>query len=235
MATSDFRDLKQEAYEANMQLPALGLVLYTFGNVSALDKARGVFAIKPSGVDYETLKAEDMVIVDLKGKVVEGTLKPSSDTRTHLGLYNAYPQLGGVAHTHSLHAVSWAQARRDIPVFGTTHADHLTQPVPCTDTMTAAMIKGDYETETGNQIIHCFKKRKLNPSEVEMVLVANHGPFSWGKTAAKAVYSSRVMEELAKMALLTLQINPKAKTLGKELLNKHYQRKHGKGAYYGQV
>jgi L-ribulose-5-phosphate 4-epimerase len=232
---SDFKDLKQEAYEANMQLPALGLVLYTFGNVSALDKKRGVFAIKPSGVDYETLKAADMVIVDLKGKVVEGTLKPSSDTRTHLGLYNAYPELGGVAHTHSLHAVSWAQARRDIPVFGTTHADHLTQPVPCTDVMSPAMIKGDYETETGNQIIQCFKKRKLNHTEVEMVLVANHGPFSWGKTAAKAVYSSRVMEELAKMALLTLQINPKAKTLGKDLLNKHYQRKHGKGAYYGQV
>jgi L-ribulose-5-phosphate 4-epimerase len=232
---SDFKDLKQEAYEANMQLPALGLVLYTFGNVSALDKKRGVFAIKPSGVDYETLKADDMVIVDLKGKVVEGTMKPSSDTRTHLGLYNAYPELGGVAHTHSLHAVSWAQARRDIPVFGTTHADHLTQPVPCTDVMSAAMIKGDYETETGNQIIQCFKKRKLKHTEVEMVLVANHGPFSWGKTAAKAVYSSRVMEELAKMALLTLQIDPKAKTLGKDLLNKHYQRKHGQGAYYGQV
>jgi L-ribulose-5-phosphate 4-epimerase len=218
-----------------MQLPALGLVLYTFGNVSALDKKRGVFAIKPSGVDYETLKADDMVIIDLKGQVVEGKMKPSSDTRTHLGLYNAYPELGGVAHTHSLHAVSWAQARRDIPVFGTTHADHLTQPVPCTDGMSPAMIKGDYETETGKQIIQCFKKRKLNHTEVEMVLVANHGPFSWGKTAAKAVYSSRVMEELAKMALLTLQINPKAATLGKDLLNKHYQRKHGKGAYYGQV
>jgi L-ribulose-5-phosphate 4-epimerase len=229
-----YKELKREAYEANMALPALGLVLYTFGNVSALDKKAGVFAIKPSGVDYEKLKADDMVIVSLDGTVVEGKLKPSSDTRTHGVLYNAFPGLGGVAHTHSLHAVSWAQARRDIPVFGTTHADHLTMPVPCTDVMTPAMVKGDYETETGNQILQCFKKKKLNPAEVEMVLVANHGPFSWGKNAAKAVYSSRVMEELAKMALLTLSINPKAASLGKDLLNKHYQRKHGKGAYYGQ-
>ncbi len=229
-----YRELKREAYEANMDLPRLGLVLYTFGNVSALDKKRGVFAIKPSGVAYEDLKADDMVVLSLDCKVVEGRLKPSSDTRTHGVLYRAFDGLGGIAHSHSLHAVAWAQAMRSIPVFGTTHADHLTEAVPCTEIMTDAMIKGDYETETGHQITQYFKKRALNPAEIPMVLVANHGPFSWGESAAKAVYHARVMEELAHMALLTQAINPKTPPLRKALLKKHYLRKHGKNAYYGQ-
>ena len=234
MAKDRYLELKREAYEANMELPALGLVLYTFGNVSTLDKKRGVFAIKPSGVAYGELKAGQMVVLDLDGKVVEGKLKPSSDTRTHLGLYRAFEGLGGVAHTHSLHAVAWAQAMREIPVFGTTHADHLTRSVPCTAVMSPAMIRGDYETETGNQIIQCFKDQSIKSDEVEMVLVANHGPFTWGKTAAKAVYNSRVLEELARQAVLTLQINPATPPLGAALLEKHYRRKHGKDAYYGQ-
>lgn len=234
MPRSRFTELKRESYEANMALPALGLVLYTFGNVSAFDRKAGVFAIKPSGVDYGALTADQMVVVDMAGAVVEGKLRPSSDTRTHLGLYNAFPSLGGVAHTHSLHAVCWAQAMRPIPVFGTTHADHLTLPVPCTAPMSDAMIKGDYETETGRQVIECFKKQRLDPAEIEMVLVASHGPFSWGKNAAKAVYNSRVLEELAHQAILTLAINPTTPPLRAALLNKHYQRKHGKNSYYGQ-
>lgn len=234
MPASPYLELKREAYEANMELPALGLVLYTFGNVSAIDRRRSVFAIKPSGVAYADLQAEQMVVLDLNGEVVEGALKPSSDTRTHLGLYRAFASLGGVAHTHSLHAVAWAQAKAEIPVLGTTHADHLTQAVPCTGEMTPAMIQGDYETETGNQIIERFSQGGLNPAEVEMVLVASHGPFTWGKTAAKAVYNSRVLEELACQALMTLQIAPQTPPLGQPLLQKHYQRKHGKNAYYGQ-
>lgn len=235
MSGSPYLELKREAFEANMALPALGLVLYTFGNVSALDRRRGVFAIKPSGVAYEDLSPDQMVVLDLAGQVVEGALKPSSDTRTHLGLYRAFPGVHGVAHTHSLHAVAWAQAKREIPVLGTTHADHLTMAVPCTAEMSASMIEGDYETETGNQIIQRFAAGALDPGEVEMVLVASHGPFTWGKSAAKAVYNSRVLEELAHQALLTLQIEPRTGPLGRALLDKHYQRKHGKNAYYGQA
>lgn len=229
---SDYRDLKQRVWAANMELPRRGLVLYTFGNVSGLDRQRGVFAIKPSGVAYAELTADMMVVLDLDNRVLEGKLRPSSDTKTHAALYRAYPELGGVAHTHSTHAVAWAQAGRSIPCFGTTHADHLAGEIPCTAIMRDEQIRGDYEEETGVQIIE--RLAGLSPSEVEMVLVAGHGPFTWGATPEKAVYNSAVLEELARMAWLTLAINPTAAPLKDALIAKHYQRKHGQHAYYGQ-
>ena len=227
-----YTELRREAFEANIQIPALGLAIYTFGNVSAFDPGLGVFAIKPSGVPYAELKPEHMVIVDLDNKVVEGDLRPSSDTNTHSVLYKAFAGIRGVVHTHSTYATAWAQARMSIPVFGTTHADHLAREVPCTEVMSDEMIAGDYETETGNQILAAFKD--ISPAEVEMVLVACHGPFTWGATAAKALYNSAVLEEVARMALLTRQLSPDASPLKASLINKHYQRKHGKNAYYGQ-
>lgn len=216
-----------------MELPRQGLVIYTFGNASAIDRNEGIIAIKPSGVSYDVLKPEDMVIVDLNGKIVEGELNPSSDTKTHLVLYNHFPEIGGVAHTHSTYAVAWAQAAKSIPIFGTTHADHLHLDIPCTSFMTKEMIEGDYEVETGNQILKTFQN--ISCEEVEMVLVAGHGPFTWGRTPEKAVYNSVVLEELAKMALFTLQINPEVSKLDEALVQKHYQRKHGSNAYYGQI
>ncbi|GAB2769092.1 L-ribulose-5-phosphate 4-epimerase UlaF [Rhabdobacter roseus] len=229
-----YTSLKEECYEANLQLPKLGLVLFTFGNVSAVDRQRAVFAIKPSGVSYETLTPADIVICDYEGKVVEGTLRPSSDTKTHAYLYKQWEAIGGVAHTHSTYAVAWAQAGLDIPVFGTTHADHTHRDIPCAPVLTDAMIQGDYEHETGCQILDCLTEKALRYQETEMVLLQNHGPFTWGKTAAKAVYNSAVLEELAKMAYLTLQINPATPRLKDALCNKHYERKHGQNAYYGQ-
>jgi len=230
---SKFDEIKHQVYECNMELPRQGLVIYTFGNASAVDRNEGIIAIKPSGVAYDALKPEDIVIVNLEGKVVEGSLNPSSDTKTHLILYNHFPAIGGVAHTHSTYAVAWAQAARPIPILGTTHADHLHIDIPCTEFMSAKMIQGDYEIETGNQIIKTFKE--ISYQEVEMVLVAGHGPFTWGTTPAKAVYNSVVLEELAKMALFTLQINLNVPTLNETLIQKHYQRKHGSNAYYGQI
>ncbi len=224
--------LKEEVYEANMQLPKLGLVVYTFGNVSALDRKKGVVGIKPSGVPYEDLRPDDIVIIDLENNVVEGTMRPSSDTKTHLLLYQHFETIAGIAHTHSAHAVSWAQAKRAIPNYGTTHADHLVSEIPITEEMSPQMIEGDYEMETGHQILNLFKR--LDYQEVEMVLVACHGPFTWGKTAAKAVYNSKVLEELAKMAWMTERINPNVRELSDALKKKHYERKHGKNAYYGQ-
>jgi len=230
-----YETLKQECYEANMELPKLDLVIYTFGNVSCVDRAAGVFAIKPSGVDYDKLKPSDIVIVSLAdGKVVDGTMRPSSDTNTHLELYRAFPTLGGIVHTHSTFAVAWAQAARAVPLYGTTHADHLAADIPCTEFMADDRIRNDYETETGLQIIDCFKKQNLNPAEIPMVLVAGHGPFTWGATGAKAVYNARVLEELCKMAFITEQVNPRAPRLKDSLIQKHYNRKHGKDAYYGQ-
>lgn len=230
-----YEALKQECYEANMELPKLDLVIYTFGNVSCVDRAAGVFAIKPSGVDYDKLKPSDIVIVSLAdGKVVDGTMRPSSDTNTHLELYRAFPTLGGIVHTHSTFAVAWAQAARAVPLYGTTHADHLAADIPCTEFMADDRIRNDYETETGLQIIDCFKKQNLNPAEIPMVLVAGHGPFTWGATGAKAVYNARVLEELCKMAFITEQVNPQAPRLKDSLIQKHYNRKHGKDAYYGQ-
>ena len=226
--------IQQEAYEANMQLPKLGLVLFTFGNVSAADKSLGVFAIKPSGVAYEKLTPADMVIVDFDGNTIEGKLRPSSDTLTHAVLYKHWETIGGIVHTHSMYATAWAQSQRDIPIFGTTHADYTTVDIPCAAPMSDEMIKGNYEYETGFQIINCFKNKGLNYKEVEMVLVGNHAPFSWGENAGKAVHNSAVLEYVAKMALLTEQINPTALRLKDALIKKHFERKHGPLSYYGQ-
>lgn len=229
-----YKTLREAAYEANMEIQRQQLAIYTFGNVSAIDRATGVVAIKPSGVPYSALKPEDMVLIDLDNQVLEGRFRPSSDTKTHTLLYRHFESIGGICHTHSTYAVAWAQAVREIPNLGTTHADHLTTSVPVTAIMSDEMILGDYEHETGNQIIDTFKRQNLSPTEVEMVLVACHGPFTWGKDAAKAVYNAAVLEELAKMAYLTLQINPEITPIKQTLVDKHFFRKHGKHAYYGQ-
>jgi L-ribulose-5-phosphate 4-epimerase len=230
----NYKDLKEQVYEANMEIPKQKLAIYTFGNVSAMDRAKGLIGIKPSGVPYVDLKPEDIVILDLENKIVDGKMRPSSDTKTHILLYRNFETIGGICHTHSTYAVAWAQSLRAIPNLGTTHADHLTPSVPVTEVMSDEMILGDYELETGHQILDLFKQKKLSYAEVEMVLVACHGPFTWGKTAAKAVYNATVLEELAKMAYLTLQINPSVSAIKKTLMDKHYFRKHGKDAYYGQ-
>lgn len=231
---SKYQHIQEEAYHANMQLPQLGLVLFTFGNVSAADRSLGVFAIKPSGVAYEDLSPEKMVIVDFDGKTVEGSLRPSSDTLTHAVLYKHWEGIGGVVHTHSTYGTAWAQSQRDIPIFGTTHADYNTVNIPCAPPMSDEMIKGNYEYETGFQIINCFNDKKLDYKEVEMVLVGNHAPFTWGKNAHKAVHNSAVLEYIAKTALLTEQINPNAPRLKDALIKKHFERKHGPDSYYGQ-
>jgi L-ribulose-5-phosphate 4-epimerase len=227
------RELKERAWKANLEIPRRGLAIYTFGNVSAFDPDRGILAIKPSGVDYDQLSIEDMVVIDLDGKVVEGALRPSSDTRTHLVLYRAFQGIGGIVHTHSTYATGWAQARLPIPIFGTTHADHLAEDVPCTAIMDERAVDSDYETETGNQILACFRDR--NPLHSPMVLVAGHGPFTWAETPEKAVYHAVVLEELAKMAFVTCGIHPGADRLPEYLVRKHFERKHGKDAYYGQA
>ena len=229
-----FESLRKECYEANMELPKLGLVIYTFGNVSCIDRQAGVFAIKPSGVDYDKLTPEDIVIVGLDGKIADGKLRPSSDTNTHLELYKAFPSIGGIVHTHSTFAVAWAQAARAVPLYGTTHADHLAADIPCTEFITNDHIRNDYETKTELQIINYFEKHNLNAAEIPMALVAGHGPFTWGKDAAKAVYHARVLAELCKMAYITELVNPKVQRLKDSLIQKHYNRKHGKDAYYGQ-
>lgn len=229
-----YENLKKSCFDANMQLPKLGLVVYTFGNVSVVDRTQGVFAIKPSGVPYEELHPEDIVIVNFDNQVIEGKMKPSSDTRTHSFLYRSWNTIGGICHTHSTYAVAWAQAQKSIPILGTTHADHLTSDIPCTKPMREQLIKGDYEHNTGQQIVDCFDELSLNPAEVEMVLVGSHGPFTWGKNAEKAVYNSRVLEELAKMAYVALAVNPNAPRLSDALIRKHFERKHGPDSYYGQ-
>lgn len=232
--SSKYKSLKEECYEANMQLNALNLVVYTFGNVSAVDRDNGVFAIKPSGVPYEDLKPKDIVILDYDNNIVEGSMRPSSDTKTHSFLYKNWENIGGIAHTHATYSVAWAQAQLDIPIFGTTHADHLTADIPCAPPMHDDLIEGNYEHNTGIQIIDCFKEKQLSYEEVEMILIGNHGPFAWGKNAAKAVYNSKVLEVVAEMAYLTKQINPNAPRLKNSLIKKHYDRKHGKNSYYGQ-
>jgi L-ribulose-5-phosphate 4-epimerase len=223
--------LKQTVFEANLDLVKHGLVIFTWGNVSAIDKASGLVVIKPSGVSYDTMKAEDMVVVDLNGKVVEGTLSPSSDTPTHLELYKAFPEIGGVVHTHSTYATAWAQAGVDLPNIGTTHADYFAQEIPCTRQMTEEEVKGEYEKETGTVIIERFNG--INPTYVPGVLVQNHGPFSWGKNASDAVHNAVVMEQVAKMAYIAFSINPNL-TMNPQLIQKHFYRKHGPNAYYGQ-
>ena len=229
-----YKLLKQQCYDANMLLPKLGLVLYTFGNVSCIDREMGVYAIKPSGVEYATMSWQDIVIVDLEDVVIDGSLHPSSDAKTHTVLYNGFKNIGGIVHTHSTYAVAWAQAKRAVPILGTTHADHLACDIPCTSVMTDKAIASDYEKATGDQIIETFKTQKLNPDEVQMALVASHGPFTWGIDAAKAVYNSKVLEELCKMAILTETIAPVTVRMKKSLIQKHYNRKHGTEAYYGQ-
>lgn len=229
-----YQHIKEEAYAANMQLPELGLVIFTFGNVSAADRSKGVFAIKPSGVPYKDLSPDKMVIVDFDGNTVEGALRPSSDTLTHAVLYKHWEGINGIVHTHSTYATAWAQSQRDIPIFGTTHADHNTQDIPCAPPMSDEMIAGNYEYETGFQILNCFKERGLDYKEMEMILVGNHAPFTWGKNADKAVYNSAVLEAVAQMALLTEQINPNAPRLKDALIKKHFERKHGPHSYYGQ-
>jgi L-ribulose-5-phosphate 4-epimerase len=208
------------------------LAISTFGNVSAFDDARGVMAIKPSGVEYDRLTVDDLVVVDLSGSIVEGRLRPSSDTPTHLVLYRAWKGIGGVAHTHSGYATGWAQARLSIPIYGTTHADHLAEDVPCTAVMSDEAVRRDYEVETGELILECFKGR--DPLHTPMVLVAGHGPFTWGETPEKAVYNAAVLEELARMAFVTHALDPAAQRLPDSLIRKHFERKHGKDAYYGQ-
>lgn len=234
MNKSKFEGIRQAAYDANMQLPALGLVLFTFGNVSVVDRESGVFAIKPSGVPYKDLSPEKMVIVDLAGKVVDGNYRPSSDTKTHAVLYKYWEKIGGIVHTHSTYATSWAQAQRAIPIYGTTHADHCTDDIPCAPPMDDEMIKGDYEYQTGFQIINHLREKNISYEEMEMILVGNHAPFTWGKTAEKAVYNSAVLEEVARMALLTEQINKDVPKLKNALISKHFERKHGPDSYYGQ-
>lgn len=232
---SKYSHIQEEAYEANMQLPKLGLVLFTFGNVSAVDRSLGVFAIKPSGVPYEDLSPDKMVIVDFDANTVEGSYRPSSDTKTHAVLYKHWEKIGGVVHTHSTYATAWAQSQRDIPIFGTTHADYNTVDIPCAAPMSDEMIKGNYEYETGFQILNCFKDRGLSYEEVEMILVGNHAPFTWGKNANKAVHNSAVLEFIAQTSLLTEQINPNAPRLKDSIRQKHYERKHGPDSYYGQA
>lgn len=227
--------LQYEAFRGNMKLPELGLVMFTFGNVSVADHNEGVFAIKPSGVAYSELSPENMVIVDFKGNVVEGKLRPSSDSKTHAVLYSNCDGIGAVVHTHSTYATAWAQSLRDIPSYGTTHADHTIYDIPCAPPMEDSMIMGDYEEQTGHQILNMLRSLNLSYRDVEMILVGSHAPFAWGKTVEKAVYNAAVLESLAKMAFLTEQINPHAQRLKQTLINKHYERKHGAGAYYGQT
>lgn len=229
---SPYRELKERAWLANQEIPKRGLAIYTFGNVSALDADRGVIAIKPSGVEYEKLQVDDLVVLDLAGKIVEGKLRPSSDTATHLVLYRAWKGVGGVVHTHSTYATGWAQARIPLPIYGTTHADHLAEDVPCTEIMSDAAVERDYEVETGNQILEAFARR--DPLHTPMVLVAGHGPFTWGPTPEKAVYNAAVLEELARMAFVTRTLEPETARLPQSLIKKHFERKHGKNAYYGQ-
>lgn len=230
-----FKKIQQQTYEANMKLPELGLVLFTFGNVSVVDRDQSVFGIKPSGIPYEALKPEDIVIIDFEAQVVYGKMRPSSDTKTHALLYKNWNSIGSIVHTHSTYATAWAQSLRAIPIYGTTHADHLTVDVPCAPPMDDEMIKGNYEHETGFQIINYFKEKGLTPEETEMILVGNHAPFAWGKSAEKAVYNAAVLELLAKMAFITEQVNPDVKRMKSSLINKHYERKHGKNSYYGQA
>ncbi len=227
-------ELKKNVCDANLELPRYSLVTFTWGNVSAIDRETGLVVIKPSGVAYDGMKPEDMVVVDLQGQVVEGNYRPSSDTPTHVALYRAFPALGGIVHTHSRWATTFAQARRDIPALGTTHGDYFYGAIPCTPLMTPGQIAGEYELETGNVIIDTFHNRQIDPAQVPAVLVASHGPFAWGATAAEAVHNAVVLEEVACMALHAMQLTPALAPMQQELLDRHYLRKHGKNAYYGQ-
>lgn len=226
--------LKKEVFDANMLLPKYGLIKFTWGNVSAIDREQGLVIIKPSGVEYETMTVEDMVVCDLEGNVVEGHYKPSSDLMTHLVLYKEFKDISAIVHTHSVNATSWAQAGNDILALGTTHADYFYGSIPCTRKMSVDEIKDNYELNTGKVIVETFNERNINPNEMPGVLVHSHGPFNWGTSAEGAVFNAVVLEELALMALNTEQINSNIQSMQQELLDKHYLRKHGAGAYYGQ-
>lgn len=225
-------ELKQKVYEANMELQRKGLVIYTWGNVSGIDREKGLVVIKPSGVDYDTMKAEDMVVLDLEGNIVEGKYKPSTDTPTHLVMYNTYPNIGGVVHTHSEWATTFAQAGLSIPAFGTTHADYFYGNIPCTRDLTEDEINGEYEKETGNVIVETIGDK--NPLEIPAIVVKNHGPFTWGKDPDNAVYNAVVLDKVAEMAYKTMTLNRSVEGVNQVLLDKHYLRKHGVNAYYGQ-
>ncbi len=227
-------ELKKAVYEANMDLPKYGLVTFTWGNVSGIDREKGLFVIKPSGVEYDKLTPDDMVVMDLNGNKVEGKYKPSSDTATHLEIYKAFPEVGGVVHTHSSYATSWAQAGRSIPCYGTTHADYMYGEIPCVRCLNKEEIEGAYEENTGLLIVDSFNKMKKDPMAVPAVLCKNHGPFAWGKDAHEAVHNAVVLEEVAKMAYRAETINKDIKPAPQELQDKHYYRKHGANAYYGQ-
>lgn len=224
--------LKQEVYEANMELPRRGLITYTWGNVSGIDREKGLFVIKPSGVDYDRLQPSDMVVMDLEGNKVEGEMNPSSDTATHLELYRAFKEIGGIVHTHSPHATAWAQAGRALPCYGTTHADYFYGEIPCARNLTAEEIEAGYEMNTGKVIVETFEGK--NPAYIPAVLCKNHGPFTWGKDAAEAVHNAVVLEEIARMNYMTEVINPKSEPAPQCMQDKHFMRKHGPDAYYGQ-
>jgi L-ribulose-5-phosphate 4-epimerase len=230
-----YKTLREEAFEANMEIPKQKLAIYTWGNVSAFDPGPGVFAIKPSGVEYGKLSFADMVIVDLEGRVVDGRFRPSSDTKTHQILYRSFPGIRGVAHTHSSFATAWAQTARPVPVFGTTHADHGAEEIPCTGFMDEDAVKNDYEMETGLLIVETLRERSINPAHTRMVLVAGHGPFTWGDSAAQSIYHAAVLEEICKMAYLTVTLKPDTPPLPGHIIKKHWERKHGPAAYYGQA
>jgi len=228
-------ELKEKVLQANLALPKYNLVTFTWGNVSGIDREKNLVVIKPSGVEYDVMTAEDMVVVDLfTGKVVEGSKKPSSDTPTHLELYREFPTIGGIVHTHSRHATIWSQAGEDLIAAGTTHADYFYGSIPCTRKMTPAEIQGEYELETGKVIVETFRKRNIDPKDVPAVLVHSHGPFAWGTDADNAVHNAVVLEEIGYMNLFSRQLRPNLQSMQQELLDKHYLRKHGKNAYYGQ-
>ena len=227
-------DLKKKVFEANLLLPKYGLVLFTWGNVSGVDREKGLVVIKPSGVDYDKMTAEDMVVTDMDGNVVDGKLKPSSDLMTHLEFYKNFKDIGGVVHTHSINAVAWAQAGKDIPALGTTHGDYFYGTIPCTRKLTSEEIGGDYELNTGKVVVEEFERRHIDPNQMPAVLVHSHGPFTWGKDPFDAVHNSVVLDTLAQMALKTFVVNSNAEDMQQELLDKHFLRKHGPGAYYGQ-
>jgi len=229
-----YKTLREEAWEANMEILKRNLTIYSWGNVSALDPEKGIFAIKPSGIPYEKLNVDSMVVVDLEGKVVDGSLNPSSDTETHRVLYREFSGIRGITHTHSPYAVGWAQARKPVPVFGITHADHGAENIPCTLLVDQAAVKNNFEMETGNLIVDVFKKQGKDPANMPMVLVSGHGPFTWGNNAAQSVYNAIVLEEICKMALFTVMLDPEAQPLPEYLINKQWRRRHGPNAYYGQ-
>jgi len=228
------KELKKRVWKCNMELWRKNLVIHTFGNVSGIDRKRGIIAIKPSGILYPELTPDKIVLVDLNNRVVDSKYRPSSDTKSHIVLYKNFQNIGGVVHTHSTYATAWAQAKKPIPCFGTTHADYVRGDIPCTFDLSTKQIRLDYEKETGLQIVRTFRKLDLSPEDTEMVIVASHGPFTWGKTPEEAVYNSIMLEEIARIAYFTLGINPEAKTIKQALMDKHFFRKHGRNAYYGQ-